>query len=434
MSELLQKNKLIKINTYLVFAVAFTLPFSLDISLKIFGLWIFTSLFLFDYNRLKKSKHKIYLALNLLLFALYIAGIFYSDNIDGVLYQLGIKFYIFLLPFIFLWANPIYKRFFDKILAYHILGSATAYIICFAFALYSSLHFADGHIIFTPEFKQGESFWSSIVFHGNRFFYQPFSIFLHPSYAAINSNFAFAALVFLRRNPYKLQMSKLSKTIVRPGYFYTLLFILFLSIIEYSSRTNMLAFAFLLFFIVLTSKLRFKYFLSFLVIIISAAILLLNPRFVFFVKQTYQEGKMHEKPVAFNRYYLWKAGYEVATEHFFFGVGTGDLQNELNKIYEREGLKRPLSHNMNSHNEFLQHWARLGIFGLWILVLIFGYALIVALYCRRRLLFYFLVLVFINFTFEAMLDRVAGVMFYSFFLNLLLLMDFNREELPKISF
>jgi len=50
MSELLQKNKLIKINTYLVFAVAFTLPFSLDISLKIFGLWIFTSLFLFDFT------------------------------------------------------------------------------------------------------------------------------------------------------------------------------------------------------------------------------------------------------------------------------------------------------------------------------------------------------------------------------------------------
>jgi len=167
---------------------------------------------------------------------------------------------------------------------------------------------------------------------------------------------------------------------------------------------------------------------------LSIILLLLNPRFTAFVDKFAYEEMHREKPVAFSRYYLWKAGYEVATEHFFFGVGTGDLQDELNKIYEREGLKLPLSHNMNSHNEFLQHWARLGILGLWILVLIFGYALIVALYCRRRLLLYFLVLVFINFTLEAMLDRVAGVMFYSFFLNLLLLMDFNREELPKISF
>lgn len=118
------------------------------------------------------------------------------------------------------------------------------------------------------------------------------------------------------------------------------------------------------------------------------------------------------------RVYFWKAAWEILKQNCVFGVGTGDVQEELNKTYvsthsplTKEWYKRP-------HNQFLTIAVALGIAGLVVFLISVFYP---AIYLRSNLLWIyrlFLITAVLSFVTEDTLETQAGLTFFAFFQSL----------------
>ena len=75
---------------------------------------------------------------------------------------------------------------------------------------------------------------------------------------------------------------------------------------------------------------------------------------------------------------------------------------------------------LNSHNQFIETTAEHGLIGLLLLLSAFGLMFGVAFTNRNIIYFMFILIVFISFLFETMLNRLAGLAFFSVFSFLLL--------------
>ncbi len=118
--------------------------------------------------------------------------------------------------------------------------------------------------------------------------------------------------------------------------------------------------------------------------------------------------------------------------NLWFGVGTGDVQMQMEKSYlssasplVKEWYKRP-------HNQFLTITVALGLFGLTA----FLYSLFYPPFKLKRLLskvyFGFMLVYFISFLSEDTVETQAGVTFFAFF-NTFLLAEayFKRPQNPE---
>lgn len=132
------------------------------------------------------------------------------------------------------------------------------------------------------------------------------------------------------------------------------------------------------------------------------------------------------------RYYFWKAALYSIKNNLWFGVGTGDVQMQMEKSYlssasplVKEWYKRP-------HNQFLTITVALGLFGLTA----FLYSLFYPPFKLKRLLskvyFGFMLVYFISFLSEDTVETQAGVTFFAFF-NTFLLAEayFKRPQNPE---
>lgn len=127
------------------------------------------------------------------------------------------------------------------------------------------------------------------------------------------------------------------------------------------------------------------------------------------------------------RLYFWDAALHVIKKNFLFGVGTGDVQEELTKTYREtnsplheEWYKRP-------HNQFLTFTVSLGIFGLIIFLTSLIYP---AFYLKNELqkLFWpFFLIAVLSFFMEDTLETQAGCTFYGFFSALFLSIGWWRK-------
>jgi O-antigen ligase len=115
------------------------------------------------------------------------------------------------------------------------------------------------------------------------------------------------------------------------------------------------------------------------------------------------------------RLLIWSAVTEIITENMVLGVGTGDLQDELNKRYVEIGKTDFARDNFNTHNQFIEILAENGIIGLSIFLLIFLNLLYISVREWNLILVMFIIIVFISFMFETMLNRLAGVSFFAYF-------------------
>ena len=100
-------------------------------------------------------------------------------------------------------------------------------------------------------------------------------------------------------------------------------------------------------------------------------------------------------------------------------MGTGDAKDKMLETYKERGMQSEYENKLNSHNQFLNTFIALGITGLISLVLCL---MIPAYYSFKEKYFLFLAFVGIaglNFLFESMLERQAGVIYFAFFYSLL---------------
>ena len=109
----------------------------------------------------------------------------------------------------------------------------------------------------------------------------------------------------------------------------------------------------------------------------------------------------------------WECARNVIQNHWALGVGSGDGQDTLMESYREKGFVEGLRNNYNTHNQYLGTWITLGLPGLILLLLMLWP------WERDELWTCFLVLIFISFLTENMLDTQKGVVFFSFFYALL---------------
>jgi O-antigen ligase len=117
---------------------------------------------------------------------------------------------------------------------------------------------------------------------------------------------------------------------------------------------------------------------------------------------------------------------QVIKENFWFGTSPANLTDELIKKYKELGFEKAALDNLNSHNQYLETFAGLGIFGFLTLLFIMVYSFVLSIKKRNYLLFFFIIIVSINFIFESMLNRMAGILFMMFFISLLIFADIKE--------
>lgn len=126
----------------------------------------------------------------------------------------------------------------------------------------------------------------------------------------------------------------------------------------------------------------------------------------------------------------WSSAIEVIQKHPFTGVGTGDVQDELDKCY--------LSHNyvpllfwkntkFNAHDQFLETTVAFGIPGLILLLGVLIICLANALKFHNTLYVIFLILFIFSCLTESLLERQNGVVFYALFNSLFLFHSLEKK-------
>jgi O-antigen ligase len=115
------------------------------------------------------------------------------------------------------------------------------------------------------------------------------------------------------------------------------------------------------------------------------------------------------------RIYAFKTSIEIISENFWLGVGTGDIDPVTISTYKENGYEGALKRKLNAHNQFLQTFGALGLFGFLSLVLIFVGLWFFGVTQKNELIIFFTTLCFLFALTESFLETQAGIVFFSFF-------------------
>ncbi|MFN3316556.1 MAG: O-antigen ligase family protein, partial [Raineya sp.] len=119
------------------------------------------------------------------------------------------------------------------------------------------------------------------------------------------------------------------------------------------------------------------------------------------------------------RFAKWQCASELIQRNWLWGVGTGDGQDELQKIYEEYKFYFASKYNRyNAHNQFLETWIALGIAGIISFLGIFIVPLKEAWSSKNYLLLCVLLVFLLSAISESYLQRNIGVTMMAIFYGL----------------
>lgn len=147
--------------------------------------------------------------------------------------------------------------------------------------------------------------------------------------------------------------------------------------------------------------------------------------------QSVQQVKLNEEDkssVESNaaRKFTWHASLEVIKEHPILGVGTGDVKDKLTQKQIDLGYLGIAEERLNSHNQFLNTWISIGLFGVLCLLMFTAFASLSALLKKNGLFLTFFVLISFNALFESIFEVQAGI--YAFCFGLCLIHFIHQDN------
>lgn len=117
-----------------------------------------------------------------------------------------------------------------------------------------------------------------------------------------------------------------------------------------------------------------------------------------------------------NRIHIWKSSLEIVSDNVFFGVGTGDINSELNKKFYQNDQEYLATKDTNSHNQILDYLIKYGFIGFTFISIAFSFYFKTAWKYEKSIYLMFLVLSCCCMMTENILNRQYGIVFF-FFLN-----------------
>lgn len=356
-----------------------------------------------------------------LYYLILVLGLLYTNDSAKALKDIGQKVPFLVFP-IMLGSLPILNQLkLSKLLRFFVWATVVSVLICLFNAALNYLAFSHYQVFYFRNFS----------------FYR----FIPPHYLGMYINFAYA-LVFLG-------FTGAGRLITKKHWAVFALIVLGLGLVFIAVRMQFLVFLVINVWcgIALIRKYRKKK--RSWVILIGLFIVFFGLAFSFKgsrnrIVDTYNELKSINKLVANKqtnaRFYLWPAAIEVIKDHFWLGTGGGSENTALNRKLENEkaifwdGTTTYYLYqkNYNCHNSFLQHFTAHGLLGF-----ICFTALFVVPFFNQRLGHFknlavaFLLITALSFSTESMLQRQAGVLFFSFFYSLFFVHRLNLESTNK---
>jgi O-antigen ligase len=376
-----------------------TLP--LFLSINTIAIWIFvvSSFIVLGFKKRKEIlwKRRAFIIPFILLFFLYIIGLWTSTNTDIALKNISRVLTLLLLPTIILSHN---KEDFNFKKIYYSLGAGllTGMLICWGFVIESILTNA------TP-LRQAPYFFEWIYSNWN--LVKPIGV--HPNYFALLIVILVLAIIkteelkFLRKNKLKLIL---------------LLIPFFLFLFELSSRVAMLAFLLVIIVSALQNRSRKK---GILIGLFVVGFIVLSVKFDYLGNKFsgLVDGRGNIKVERIQRWDFIIREFKKEGK-LILGVGSGDTEEIYTRAYINGNFKTALIEGYNAHNQFVEFLVSNGFFGL--LVFVWG-LLFFALKTKLKgeALSFFITIVLLSFI-ESFLCRAKGVFIFSFFISFFLLM------------
>lgn len=335
-------------------------------------------------------------------YLLHIIGLSYSSNLEYGFFDLEIKLSMILIPIIILIRSAVYLNKQKLIFLALIIGVLFSFFFNITNAYLNYL--ADGNIL--------------------NFYYCLLSPSLHPSYMAFYVGISLIALTY-----YKTKLFNSGKTI-RVAFPVIAITLLLAYLFMLSSKAGIISFAIA---IAVYASIRIAQRIKPIFAIVAGIIILIIPFIVInqiptlstrfsdmsnSIKNS-KDATIDSESGSLARIAIIRSTYHISIENLPWGVGTGDVKDEITKYHVSKGSKIITAQYLNAHNQFAQTTIALGIPGLSILISFFAFGLITA-YRKRNIIFLsFFLLMSIQMLFESMLEQQAGVifitLFYSFF-------------------
>jgi O-antigen ligase len=297
-----------------------------------------------------------------------------------------------------------------------VIGVITYLIFCFCYALFRSISVENGILLFNS--KKPDEPWL------NYFYGEQLTIGHHISYIAMYSLLAmFISLEFFFNNAVKL---------IKRVIWLSLAGFLIVSIYFISSRAAFLAILVTLpvYLILKLGKKRLN-----IVTISSILFIVVCLSSIYYLNQKVQnlfDNSTDPSIKKDERFGIWNSAIVVSLRNPVIGVGIGDSFNELEKEFKNLGYSKGFYKNLNAHNQYLEILLCSGIVGLLIFLSIIGIMLHDAIRNKNVLYGVFIIMILIFFIFESMLERLAGVTFFSLFSFLLMHFKNHVSEQRKV--
>jgi len=370
--------------------------------------WLWENKFKLSRKMFQGNKAGILFLLYVCFFLWQISGLLLADSLDSGIERIFKRLSFFLFPFVLFFPG---KRIVEniKILLKLFAVFTFIYIIyCLGNAFCNSLNADDGRWVFNPH--------PSDYDYENYFFSSRLSDPVHPSYLTMYVILSmFISLeTFLAR----------AKSAIKRGI-WLLISIVFLFVVYLlSSKAGFLALTTLLPFYILCKlyKKYSKWIVVSLVLVLIAGFFAIAKTNVIINYSI--EGISKERfDTTFQndiRVMIWKSALGVIRHNLIFGVGTGDASAELKKEFLARGYSLGYYDNLNAHNQYLEVFLENGLVGLLLFLAMLGFMLFIAISERNLIYLLFIIMMIMFFFFETVLNRLAGITFFSLFSFLLI--------------
>lgn len=127
------------------------------------------------------------------------------------------------------------------------------------------------------------------------------------------------------------------------------------------------------------------------------------------------------------RMIMWTVTWYQIKKHPL-GVGTGNIETYLHEELKANDQAYLASKNYNPHNQFLQTGLEIGVFGLLILLTFIATCIKFAIRNKNKILMLVMASLIFNSLFESMFQLESGIVFYSLWISILLLIPASVQE------
>lgn len=382
---------------YCLFTIAFLIP----VFPRYTGPFIFLMLLIWFIDRRfhisfpTRKIRNIYICVTA-IYASYLIGLFYSDDLEKGFSEMLLRISLVLFPLIFLSASEILPS---------IISTLKAFIAgCLLISTILLIH-ALAVLIRSSE---------------NIFSYTDFTEFmnLNPIYFSLHLSFSIISLVWM------ILFRKSSENkilLIAAAIFFTLM------IIIAASRQEIIALSVAIIILVLSfyrcaAKTRLGMLASLFFLLAYTGLITVfsktRERFAEIATEMINATPSEFPTSISTRIQAWKASLELFSQNPLIGVGTGDTDDSLLKLYRMKNLSMCLRDRMNAHNQFLQTSIETGMHGLLTLLLLLVTGFYIAISTRDPLYFTFLTFFCLSIITESMLEQEKGVLFFSLFNSL----------------